>query len=145
MKHQYNIPCNIAGVLNLIGERWTLLILHTIQANHHTFKELQDSLLGIPTNLLSSRLKSLEESQLITCELYQSHPPRYAYYLSGRGADLQDIFNSMVLWGERHLDTCQKKLVHESCGQRVDIAYYCEGCRKMVTSDEVIAKDFLCE
>ena len=66
MKKQYDMHCNIAQTLNLIGDRWTLLILHAVREGRRTYKELQEGLEGIPTNLLSSRLKSLCEDDLLT-------------------------------------------------------------------------------
>lgn len=137
MKNQYNLPCNIAQSLNIIGDKWTLLILHAIKADNHTYKDLQSALRGIPTNLLSSRLKSLEEDGLIRCELYQNHPPRYAYYLCEAGEDLDDVFHAIVLWGERNLHKCYKKLVHKECQHHVDIQYYCEHCGKVVTKEDI--------
>ncbi|MDF2474251.1 MAG: hypothetical protein K0R21_2033, partial [Anaerocolumna sp.] len=60
MKNQYNLPCNIAQTLNIIGDKWTLLILRQLTTRHNTYKEIQEDLEGIPSNLLSERLKSLE-------------------------------------------------------------------------------------
>lgn len=137
MKNQYDLPCNIAQSLNIIGDKWTLLILHAIKANNHTYKDLQSALHGIPTNLLSSRLKALEEDGLVQCKLYQQHPPRYAYELSDAGKDLDDVFHAIVLWGERNLHKCYKKLVHKECQHPVQIQYYCEHCGKPVTREEV--------
>ena len=97
MKNTYSIPCNIAQTLNLIGDRWTLLILHRLLIGKGTYKELQDSLEGIPSNLLSGRLKSLEADGLVGSELYQQHPPRYRYSLTTSGGDLKDIFNAFML------------------------------------------------
>ena len=66
MKKQYDMHCNIAQTLNLIGDRWTLLILHAVREGRRTYKDLQEGLEGIPTNLLSSRLKSLCEDELLS-------------------------------------------------------------------------------
>jgi DNA-binding HxlR family transcriptional regulator len=137
MKNAYSLPCNIAQTLNLIGDRWTLLILYQLMQGHDTFKELQESLTGIPTNLLSDRLKSLEADQLITPKLYQSHPPRYRYELTGGGSDLGDIFNSLMLWGERNLDKCHKHLTHIECGHSIELQYYCSKCKRPVSKEEL--------
>ncbi len=137
MKNAYSIPCNIAQTLNLIGDKWSLLILHRLLTGRGTFKELLDGLEGIPTNLLSQRLKTLEDDGLVRSELYQEHPPRYRYTLTESGADLEDVFNALVLWGGNHLTTCYKKLVHEACGHPVEHLYYCPHCRSTVGSDEL--------
>lgn len=141
MKNQYNIPCNIAQTLNIIGDKWTLLIIHQIMRGKDTYKEIQNGLDGIPTNLLSERLKSLENDGLIGTELYQTHPPRYRYYLMESGRDLEDIFTGLLLWGEKHLKKCYKKLTHKGCGHSIKHAYYCPVCDKMVAKEDMEIKD----
>jgi len=141
MKIQYNIPCNIAQSLNIIGDKWTLLILHQILIGSETYKDLQDELVGIPTNLLSQRLKTLEEDELIEKELYETHPPRYRYTLTEKGYDLDDVFNSIILWGEKHLNTCSKKLVHKECSHSIKHLYYCPHCDKTLSLDEITVKE----
>lgn len=136
-KKQYEIPCNIAQSLNLIGDKWTLLILHSIKVGNTTYKDLKTSLPGIPTNLLSNRLKTLEADGLISCRLYSVHPPRYCYELCDSAKDLDDVYHAIILWGEKHLDTCYKKLVHKDCGHGVEIAYYCPACDSLIDQDEL--------
>lgn len=141
MKKGYSLPCNIAQTLNLIGDRWTLLILHRLMTGHCTYKQLKDCLDGIPSNLLSGRLKSLEADGLIESELYQEHPPRYRYTLSESGSELNDVFNSLVLWGEKHLTTCYKRLTHKGCKSGLEHRYYCKHCGKIITSAEIAVCD----
>lgn len=136
-KVQYNINCNIAQTLNIIGDKWSLLILHRLLLGYETYKEILDGLEGIPTNLLSERLKTLERDELIYKELYQAHPPRYKYSLTEKGLDLVDVFNSLVLWGEKHLNKCPKKLVHNKCNNIVELKYYCPKCSVYVSSDQL--------
>lgn len=140
MKNQYQLECNIAQTLNIIGDKWSLLILHAMMIGKATYKELQESLEGIPTNLLSSRLKELETNDLIQVNVYQEHPPRYQYTLTKKGEDLSDIFNAIILWGERNLNQCYKKLIHENCEGQIELQYYCKKCKKMVTKDHMITK-----
>lgn len=135
---QYNLECNIAQTLNIIGDRWSLLILHQMFLGNVTFKEIQDNLEGIPTNLLSDRLKALEADELIERSIYQSHPPRYKYILTKKGYDLEDVFNSLILWGQKYLNTCYKKLVHENCNSVIEHMYYCPNCLRNVNIDELI-------
>lgn len=128
MKNTYQLPCNIAQALNIIGDKWTLLILHQLMQGHDTYKELQENLEGIPSNLLSDRLKNLEQDHLITTNLYQAHPPRFRYFLTDSGNDLNDVFNSIILWGEKNLQKCHKQLRHKECSNQVQIKYYCSHC-----------------
>lgn len=137
MKNLYDFPCNIAQTLNIIGDKWTLLILRQIMIGHDTYSEILQNLEGIPTNLLSDRLKSLAEDELISSELYQEHPPRYRYILTKGGMDLTDVFNSIILWGERNLNKCHKKLVHSECGHKIEMTYFCPECGKYISRDAI--------
>ncbi|MCD2138478.1 winged helix-turn-helix transcriptional regulator [Salinicoccus halitifaciens] len=128
MKTTYDLPCNIAQTLNILGDRWTLLIAHEILVGNMTFTSIKNNLKGISSNLLSDRLKYLEETGLIESNLYSAHPPRYKYTLTESGRELEHVFNSMILWGEQHLKKCYKNLVHEKCGHSVEITYYCAHC-----------------
>ena len=133
---QYNLNCNIAQTLNIIGDKWSLLILHEMFMGRETYKEIQDNLEGIPTNLLAERLKTLEGDNLVKRNIYQSNPPRYKYSLTEKGYDLEHIFNSLILWGQKHLNTCYKKLVHKNCKSLIEHRYYCPNCNKNVSVDE---------
>ncbi|WP_010275179.1 winged helix-turn-helix transcriptional regulator [Paenibacillus senegalensis] len=138
MKDRYPIPCNIAQSLNIIGDRWTLLIIHEILVGRTTFNEIKKALDGLSSKLLSERLKFLEAQGLVVSRLYSDHPPRYCYQLTDSGKDLEDVFHALVLWGRRNLQKCYKKLVHRSCGHEVEIAYHCEHCARQVEDIEVV-------
>jgi DNA-binding HxlR family transcriptional regulator len=137
MKNLYDLPCNIAQTLNIIGDKWTLLILRQLMMGHDTYTEIQQHLEGIPSNLLSDRLKSLVEDELITSELYQAHPPRYRYSLTESGMDLTDVFYSIILWGERNIKECHKQLIHSECGNKIELTYYCPKCNRTIGSDDI--------
>ena len=121
--------------LNLISDRWTLLISHARcvgaplvwEGWRHTNKSL------------SSRLKSLCEDELLSCSLYQEHPPRYQYELTDKSRDLDDIYNAMMIWGDRHLHKSYKCLKHKYCGGAVDIQYVCKSAGSH-TKKDLIAK-----
>lgn len=141
MKNTYNLPCNIAQTLNIIGDKWTLLILRELFNGHYTYNKLLTNLVGIPSNLLANRLKSLEEDGIIMPVLYQTHPPRYKYVLTEGGRDLEDVLNSITIWGEKHLKKCYKELVHSSCQGRVQLQYYCPHCEKTLDKKELVVKN----
>ena len=136
MKKQYNLKCNIAETLNIVGDKWALLILHELLVGHSTFKDIQVGLDGIPTNLLSDRLKRLENDGLIESRLYQSHPPRYEYILTESGADLKHVLNAFMIWGYKHLNSPYKKLIHTECGEPVTMQYYCNHCKTTIDQSE---------
>ncbi|MHB8129826.1 MAG: winged helix-turn-helix transcriptional regulator [Mobilitalea sp.] len=144
MKNIYNLPCNIAQTLNIIGDKWTLLILRQLMLGHDTYKEISDNLEGIPSNLLSNRLKCLEADKLIDSTLYLAHPPRYHYVLTDSGKDLGDVFNSILLWGEKNLTKCNKQLTHSECGHKIELQYYCSHCGKAIDKKDIcVSEDIL--
>jgi len=98
--------CPIACVLDVFGDKWTLLVIRDISLGKHTYKELQDSVEKIPTNLLAERLKRLEQGGIIVKELYQERPKRYSYKLTEKGSDLEPILISLTNWSNKYiLDT----------------------------------------
>lgn len=95
----YGQRCGLAFSLDLLGERWTLLILRELSRGPKRFKDLLENLQGIGPNLLSSRLKSLEQAgvfQKVTLPPPVSAP---AYELTDRGWELQPILEDLALWG----------------------------------------------
>ena len=81
---QWRSQCPVARTLDLIGDRWSLLIVRDMLSGSSKFQQFLASPENIPTNVLSSRLKLLESSGLIKATLYQRHPPRFAYTLTDK-------------------------------------------------------------
>jgi DNA-binding HxlR family transcriptional regulator len=140
MKQQYNLPCNIAQALNIIGDKWTLLIINQIMRGRDTYSSILEKLEGIPSNLLSKRLKCLEEEKIVETILYQKHPPRYRYVLTESGEDLSTVLYSIIMWGNKHLRECHKTLIHKDCDHKVDVQYFCSDCNKIVEKEEIAVK-----
>ena len=95
--------CPIAGALDLLGDRWTLLLLRDLFAGKQRYGEFQASPERIPTNILAERLARLEKAGLIASAPYQRNPPRYAYSLTVKGQDLRPVLGAVAAWGLRHL------------------------------------------
>jgi DNA-binding HxlR family transcriptional regulator len=96
-------PCPIAGALDLLGDRWTLLIVRDLLRGRQRYGEFADAPEGIPTNVLADRLARLESRGLIASAPYQQNPPRYAYSLTPRGQELKPVLISLAKWGARHV------------------------------------------
>ena len=95
--------CPVARTLDLIGDRWSLLIVRDMLSGSSKFQQFLASPEKIPTNVLSSRLKLLESSGLIKSTLYQRHPPRFAYTLTDKGKKLSSVIRAIADWGESSL------------------------------------------
>jgi DNA-binding HxlR family transcriptional regulator len=96
-------PCPIASTLDLVGDKWSLLVIRDLLHGKHTYGEILASPEGIPTNLLADRLKRLQEAGIIVRSAYQQHPVRYAYRLSEKGAELGEVLLAFVRWGKKHI------------------------------------------
>ena len=95
--------CPVARTLDIIGERWTvLLIRELIRKGPRRFQDFQDSLPGVAPNTLSIRLKEMESNGLIRRKTYSDHPPRLLYELTDRGRSLGPILKALLEWGERN-------------------------------------------
>ena len=95
--------CPVACTLDLVGDKWSLLVVRDMLGGKVTYSELQNSPEGIPTNILADRLKRLEEAGLVAKSAYQQHPVRYAYELTEKGKALGDVLLALVRWGEAHI------------------------------------------
>lgn len=95
--------CPVARTLDLIGERWTILILRDLLVKGpQRFQDFQESLAGAAPNTLSARLKTLEKQGLIERKLYSEHPPRLEYHLTDKGKTLGPIMRALRDWGQRN-------------------------------------------
>lgn len=95
--------CPLAGTLDLVGDKWSLVILRDIMAGKHKFSELQEAPEGIPTNILSARLNRLVGEGILVKRPYQERPARYAYVLTKKGADLLPLIQEAARWGQKYL------------------------------------------
>ena len=94
--------CPVARTLDLIGERWTVLVLRDLfLKGPRRFQDFQESLGGVAPNTLSARLKEMEANGLITRRLYSEHPPRLEYHLTEKGKSLGPVLKSLREWGQK--------------------------------------------
>lgn len=103
MAAKYGQSCPVARALDVIGEKWSLLILRDL-ARHgpKRFQDLEQGLPGLAPNTLSARLKTLEAQGVIATRLYESHPPRYEYFLTDKGKALGPVLKALYAWGQQH-------------------------------------------
>jgi DNA-binding HxlR family transcriptional regulator len=126
--------CSIAAALQVIGDRWTLLILRDAFRGVRRFDELANDL-GIARNLLADRLQKLVDHGILTKVPYQTRPLRYEYRLTPTGVDLSPALVALMHWGDKHLadDIPPVVLVHDGCGTPVNQRFICPTCDAEVT------------
>jgi len=104
MKEKFRSSCLIASALDLIGDKWSLLIIRDMLMHHKkTFKEMAASEEGVATNLLSARLKLLESLGIITKRKLPGNKKENVYLLSEKGIDLAPIIMEIVLWSDKYV------------------------------------------
>lgn len=96
-------PCAVANSLDIVGDKWSLLVVRDLLYGKRTYGELADSPERIPTNILADRLKRLEDAGIVSSAPYQERPVRYAYTLTPKGKDLGGVLLAFVRWGKRHI------------------------------------------
>ena len=92
--------CPVARTLDLVGDRWTMLILRDLSWGRRRYSALLESLKGISTNLLSDRLKKLEEAEVVVAVPYSAHPPRSDYKLTAKGNAFLPVLVALRNYGE---------------------------------------------
>jgi DNA-binding HxlR family transcriptional regulator len=101
MANSYGQDCPVARTLDVIGEKWSLLVLRDLfRKGPLRFQELEQGLPGLAPNTLSARLKSLEAHGVVATRLYENHPPRYEYFLTDKGKALGPVLKALHNWGE---------------------------------------------
>jgi DNA-binding HxlR family transcriptional regulator len=106
----YDMYCPISRALDVLGERWTLLILRELAMGDQRFTDLKRSVVGIPPNVLSSRLKSLIDHDVVATKELPPPAARTVYTLTPRGREALPILRSLARWGFRELEAASADL-----------------------------------
>jgi DNA-binding HxlR family transcriptional regulator len=119
--------CALARALEVIGERWTLLIVRDAFYGVRRFNDFQ-SHLDIPKAVLSDRLSGLVQDGILERLPDPRHAGRHLYELSDAGRDLWPVVNSLLAWGAKHRHTNSRMFKHAVCGTVLDDSGYCNRC-----------------
>jgi DNA-binding HxlR family transcriptional regulator len=133
--------CPVASTLEVIGERWTLLIVRDVFLGIRRFEDIQRDL-GVARNILQARLERLVEEGILVKRPYQERPLRSEYRLTEKGADLWPVLVAMLQWGDRHaLEGGERPMIlqHRGCGGELDDRRRCLLCGADVTVTEAVA------
>ncbi len=121
------VRCPVANALDVVGDRWTLLVVRDLLRGRKRFSELHDAVEGIPGSVLSERLKLLEREGIVVRRMYSDHPPRAEYVLTAKGHGLGVVVGALSSWGEKYGEH-DLALVDNECGHGLSVVYQCPTC-----------------
>ncbi len=130
--------CSVARTVEVVGERWTMLILREAFLRVRRFDQMQRDL-GIARNILSDRLGKLVGQGILEKRRYSERPPRFEYRLTAKGRDLYPIVVTLMQWGDAYTapDGPPVVLVHDTCGQVTHPVLTCDACGEPVHARDV--------
>ena len=128
--------CSIARALELVGERWTLLIVRDVFLGLHRFDELQESL-GIARNVLTDRLNRLVEEGILERVRYSERPERYEYRLTRRGRELNIALTGLRQWGDKYLSEKPPRITRRKSDKRPVVAAFVPKGAEVLRADEI--------
>lgn len=128
--------CSIAAALTFLGEKWSLLVVRELSLGVHRFDDIRRNT-GAPRDILSDRLRRLEESGVLERRQYQERPVRFGYHLTAAGKELRPILLSLSQWGEKWTpQTNFADWVH-TCGETLELVHTCKACGGEVTGSDL--------
>lgn len=132
-KNLDHLDCAVAATIDLIGDRWTLLIMRDVFFGVRRFDDFQRDL-GIARNVLTDRLQTLVHNGLLRTVPYQNKPPRHEYRLTDKGRDLFDVLMALWKFGDKyeHSDT-DRVAIHDECGKPTHMVPACVHCGGVLT------------
>ena len=124
-----NQTCSIARALEIVGERWTLLILRDTVYGPRRFDDLQERL-GVARNVLTDRLQRMCDEGVLERRLYQERPARYEYVATQKGRELFPVLCAFIDWGDKYYapEGPPRLLQHRACGGAVHAQLRCDRC-----------------
>ena len=130
--------CSVARAMDILGERWTMLIMREAFYGVRRFSDMQRNL-GIARNILSTRLQTLVSAGIFERRLYQEEPERYEYRLTAAGRDLYPSIVTLMRWGDEHLtgELGPPVVLRHKCGHEADPVLVCSHCREELHPHDV--------
>jgi DNA-binding HxlR family transcriptional regulator len=129
--------CSIARALEVVGERWTLLIVRDAFLGLSRFDEFQESL-GIARNVLTDRLNRLVDEGILERTRYNERPPRYEYRLTSKGEELRLALAGLRQWGDKYLSEKPPRILRRVADKKTVVAAFVpKGASNTVAADEL--------
>jgi len=130
----------LRAALDAVGERWKLLVIASLLEGPRRFGDLERELDGIAPNVLSSRLRALEDDGLVVARPYSERPPRYTYELTDVARGLAGAIDLLAHWGAGGRGG--EAPVHEDCGTPLEVGWFCPTCERPVSDADAEELDF---
>lgn len=135
--------CSVARTLEVIGERWSILVIREVFYGRRRFSQMQ-RVLGVARNVLSNRLDRLVDEGILERRPYSERPERYEYFLTEKGLDLWPVMVSLMHWGDKYMPQPggpPARIVHKGeCGGEISERRICTRCGKEVGVREARAE-----
>jgi DNA-binding HxlR family transcriptional regulator len=131
--------CSIARALEVVGDRWTLLILRDAFQRIRRFQDFEESL-GLSKHVLSERLGRLVDEGILERRPYQERPERHEYILTEKGLGLWKVILQLTLWGDEHYlaEGGRPRIIrHRGCGGSIDDRFHCERCGQELEREDL--------
>jgi DNA-binding HxlR family transcriptional regulator len=127
-------PTGLSDALVAVGDRWSMLVVETLLDGPKRFGDLEEAIDGIAPNILSARLRKLDDHGLVAATAYSDRPPRFSYELTDAGRELEAPLRLLTAWAERHTRG-RRAPQHEACGTPLAVAWFCPTCREVVADE----------
>jgi DNA-binding HxlR family transcriptional regulator len=129
--------CSVADALAVVGDRYSLLLVREIGYGYRRFQDMA-AFTGAPRDVLTSRLRRLEEVGILERRPYSERPPRHEYHLTEAGMELRPIVLALKEWGDRQCEPGEEPVVFEhTCGAEFHPLTVCAACREPVGAGEL--------
>jgi DNA-binding HxlR family transcriptional regulator len=129
------------AALERVGDRWTLLLAAALMEGPARFSDLAEDIPAIAPNILTQRLRQMEQDGLVVSHAYSTRPPRYAYELTAAGRELKGAVDALTGWGAARTGQPETP-VHAACGTPLMARWYCPTCERSL-DDEAAAEQFV--
>lgn len=143
LRREYDTQsCSIARSLEIVGERWSLLIVRSVLLGVHRFDELLEAL-GITRSVLTARLARLADEGVLERVAYQERPTRYEYRATSKGRELWPVLAHLLRWGDEHYpDPAGPPMTveHRGCGGAPDAHLLCDRCGTPLTATTIVTR-----
>ena len=130
--------CSITDALSIVGDRYALQVVRELRYGLTRFQDIAAGT-GAPRDVLTARLRKLEQAGVLERRLYREHPPRYEYLLTDAGRELQPILLALKEWGDRHCNPGAEPIVfRHTCGAEFHPLTVCAACHAPLREGELV-------